>query len=37
MRTILNYFKVYRLFDTDYIFPILEQDEKLYTKEELRD
>lgn len=37
MRTILNYFKIYRPFDTDYIFPILEKDEKLYTKEELRD
>ena len=37
MRTILNYFKIYRPFDTDYIFPILEKDEKFYTKEELRD
>ena len=37
MRTILNYFKIYHPFDTDYIFPILEKDEKLYTKEELRD
>ena len=37
MKTILNYFKVYRPFDTDYIFPILEKDEKLYIKEELRD
>ena len=36
-RTILNYFKIYRPFDTDYIFPILDKDEKLYTKEELRD
>ena len=35
--TILNYFKIYRPFDTDYIFPILEKDEKLYTKEDLRD
>ncbi|NDP21411.1 MAG: tyrosine-type recombinase/integrase [Paludibacter sp.] len=37
MRTILNYFKIYRPFDTDYIFPILDKDEKFYTKEELRD
>ncbi|MFH6965035.1 phage integrase SAM-like domain-containing protein [Flavobacterium plurextorum] len=37
MRTILNYFKIYRPFNTDYIFPILDKDEKLYTKEELRD
>lgn len=33
---ILQYFKNYRPFDTDYIFPILKKDENSYTKEELR-
>lgn len=34
--TILNYFRIYRPFDTDYIFSILDKDIRLYTKEELR-
>lgn len=34
--TILNYFRIYRPFDTDYIFSILDKDISLYTKEELR-
>lgn len=35
--TILNYFRIYRPFDTDYIFAILDKELSLYTKEELRD
>lgn len=35
-REILSYFKTYRPFDTDYIFPILKKDIKLYTNEELK-
>ena len=37
MIEILQYFKIYRPFNTDYIFPILEKDQNLYTKIELRD
>jgi integrase/recombinase XerD len=37
MDEILLYFKMYRPFDTDYIFPILEKEQNLYTKTELRD
>lgn len=37
MAEILNYFKTYRPFETDYIFPILEKDKNLYSKTELRD
>lgn len=37
MTEILQYFKIYRPFETDYIFPILEKDKKHYTKTELRD
>ena len=36
MREILQYFKIYRPFETDYIFPILEKDKNHYTKTELR-
>lgn len=35
-RKILNYFKNYRPFDTEYIFPILKKDIELYTKEDLK-
>lgn len=34
---ILNYFRMYRPYDTEYIFPILEKDKNLYTKTQLRD
>lgn len=34
---ILRYFEMYRPFDTDYIFPILEKEQNLYTKTQLRD
>ncbi|MBP1838618.1 site-specific integrase [Formosa algae] len=33
---ILNYFKTYRPFDTEYIFPILKKDIEFYTKDELK-
>ena len=36
MIEILQYFKIYRPFNTDYIFPILEKDKDLYSKTELR-
>lgn len=35
-RKILNYFKTYRPFDTEYIFPILKKDIELYTEDELK-
>jgi len=35
-RKILNYFKIYRPFDTEYIFPILKKDKELHTKKELK-
>ena len=37
MDEILHYFEKYRPFDTDYIFPILEKEQNLYTKIQLRD
>ena len=37
MSEILKYFKIYRPYQTDYIFPILEKDKNLYSKTELRD
>ncbi|UMB59995.1 site-specific integrase [Lutibacter sp. A80] len=35
-RKIINYFKTYRPFDTEYIFPILKKDLELYTEDELK-
>lgn len=35
-RRILNHFKIYRPFNTEYIFPILKKDIELYSKEELK-
>ena len=37
MNEILNYFRIYRPFDTNYIFPILEKEKELYNKTQLRD
>lgn len=35
IKEILDFYKIYRPFDTSYIFPILKKDEKLYSEEEL--
>ena len=35
-RNILNYFKTYRPFDTEYIFPVLTKDIEFYAKDELK-